>query len=297
MSEVTGGEPFVVPASVRPVLHPWRWAVGGVVMAGVALFARAFAASPAVHWHVIGHYLFQAEILSGVEETLKIAVFSEAGSIVLGLVLAVFRLSANPVLRAVAAGYVALFRSIPLLVLLIFIYNLSYLFPQLGVGLPFTGVAVSVSTNSLITGFTAAVAGFSLHEGAYMAEIFRAGIQGVDRGQWDAAAAVGAGRGLVLRRIVLPQALRLIIPPAGNNFINLLKATSLVAVISGADLLTQAQTIYSSNFQVIPLLLVATIWYLALVGIASLGQQYLERVSGKDGRSRQRLWRLADESG
>ena len=162
-----------------------------------------------------------------------------------------------------------------------FWYNIAALFPYLVLGIPFTDYYQVISTNKLISGFTAAILGFSLHEAAYMAEIVRAGILSVSKGQKEAALSTGMTEAQGMWRIVLPQAMRVIIPPTGNQAINLLKATSLVAFISGGDLLSNVTDIYSVSFAVIPLLVVASLWYLALVSVATIGQSFLERAFGK----------------
>lgn len=286
-----------IPTRRRPVRRYSQWVAGLIVLFLIAIFIKAFVTSSSVDWSLIGNYLFNHLILSGVSVTIEVTIIAEVGAIILGVIFALFRLSSNPVLRVISTVYVGLFRATPLLVILIFIYNLAFLFPRLGIGIPFTGINVSNSTNHLINGFSAAIVGLSLHEGAYVAEIIRAGIQSVDQGQSDAGTAIGLRRGTVMRKIVLPQAMRLIIPPAANNFIGLLKATALISVISGSDLLTEAQEIYAQNFQVISLLIVATIWYLVMVGLASLGQQYLERKFGQQTTGgRQRVIARAKEA-
>ena len=285
-----------IPTRRRPVRRYSQWIAGLIALFVVAIFIKAFVTSSSVEWSLIGRYMFNHLILSGVGVTVEVTIIAEVGAIILGIISALFRLSSNPVLRAISTAYVGLFRAIPLLVILIFIFNLAFLFPRLGIGIPFTGINVSSSTNHLISGFTAAIIGLSLAEGAYVSEIIRAGILSVDQGQSDAGAAIGLRRPTVMRKIILPQAMRLIIPPAANNFIGLLKATALISVIAGSDLLTEAQVIYTQNFQVISLLIVATIWYLVLVGLATLGQQYLERKFSQAVGGRRRVIARAEEA-
>jgi polar amino acid transport system permease protein len=197
--------------------------------------------------------------------------------IVLGAILALMRLSSNPVIYAASSVYTWFFRGIPPLVLLIFVYNISALYPSFGLRIPFGGpLLFSASANTVITPFTAAIVGLGLNESAFMGEIIRAGIQSVPAGQTEAALSVGMSRLQVMRRIVLPQAMRLIIPPTGNETIGMLKMTSLVSVLALSDLLYSAQLIYSATFQTIPLLTVATIWYLIATTILTLGQRYAE---------------------
>jgi len=185
------------------------------------------------------------------------------------------------VLAGTAGGYIWLFRGTPLITQLIFWNFLASLYPRLGLGIPFGPTFVSVDTNAVISVFTAALLGLGLNEAAYMAEIVRGGIQSVDGGQSEAAGALGLSRGQTLRRIVLPQAMRVIVPPTGNETISMLKTSSLVSVIALNDLLYTAQSIYGINYQVIPLLVVASLWYLIVVSVLSVGQSFVERRYGR----------------
>lgn len=248
-----------------------------MAIAFAAFLVWTFATSPNVHWEVIAHYQFSGAILGGLLVTIKLTALCEVTGLALGIALAVLRLSASRVLSALSALYVWVFRSVPLLVQLILWFNLGLLFPRLGI----PGTAAIISTNDLINGFVAAVLGLTLHEAAYNAEIVRGGILAVDHGQVEAAQALGMTRLLALRRVVLPQALRVIVPPAGNQFISLLKNTSLVAFIAGGDLLSTATNIYAGNFEVVALLLVVSAWYLLLVSLTSLLQGRLERRFGR----------------
>ncbi|HET7412375.1 MAG TPA: amino acid ABC transporter permease, partial [Pararhizobium sp.] len=195
----------------------------------------------------------------------------------IGLPLAVARMSQDRLARGVAGLYIWFFRGTPLLVQLIFWYNMSTLFPTIGIGVPFGPTFVSWSTNVLITPITAAILGLALNEAAYMAEIIRAGLLSVDSGQAETAAAFGMTRGRALWRIVIPQAMRAIVPPTGNQLINMVKATSLVSVIAMYDLLYAVQAIYNRTFEIVPMLLVAVIWYLIITSILNVGQGWLER--------------------
>jgi polar amino acid transport system permease protein len=198
--------------------------------------------------------------------------------VALGVAAAVMQLSDSPVLRGAAGLYTWFFRGTPLLVQLIFWFNIGLVFPVIGIGVPFGGpMLVEWQANALITPFVAAALGLTINEGAYMAEIVRAGIRSVDPGQREAAEALGMSHRQILRRVVLPQAMRVIIPPTGNQFISMLKTTSMVSVIAGAELLTVAQRIYLGNFEVIALLVVASIWYVVLTSVASVGQHFLEK--------------------
>ncbi|MDQ7905198.1 amino acid ABC transporter permease [Phytohabitans sp. ZYX-F-186] len=266
---------------VVPRRHPWRWLLAGLLLLLVVMIVEGLATNPAMRWDVVGDYLFAEPVLEGLLMTLRITVLAMLIGIVLGGILAVMRLSGNPVLLAVSLGYSALFRSIPVLVQLLFWFFLSAVLPKIGLGVPFGPVFVEAETNSLISRFGAALLGLGLAEAAYMAEIIRAGLLSVPRGQSEAAAALGMPPGKALRRIVLPQAMRFIVPPTGNQAISMLKMTSLVIAISLPDLLTSVQTIYARNFLQIPLLTVACFWYLVMTGVLSVGQYFLERRFGK----------------
>jgi polar amino acid transport system permease protein len=261
--------------------HPVQIAIGVVVLIFLVSFLFRIADNENMQWPVIGHYLFDSHVLSGVRVTLVVTIVCQVLAIIIGTVIAIMRLSKSRIFVTIANAYLWFFRGTPLLVQLIFWYNLAALFPVLFLGVPFTGLGVMLKTNAVISGFTAAVVGFSLHDGAYMAEIVRAGIMSVDPGQREAALTTGMTESQAMRRIILPQAMRVIVPPTGNQAINLLKATALVAFISGGDLLSNVQEIYAVNYAVMPLLVVATIWYLVLVSVATIGQYYLERSIGK----------------
>ena len=258
---------------VVPLRKPWLWGGSAVVLALVVALGVSIWRNPHIDRGAIAQYQFAPAILRGLEMTVELAVLAAVIGVVLGVVVAVMRLSTSPVLRLAGGAYVWLLRGTPLLVQILIWGNLALLFEFLG---PF-------NTNALITPFVASVLALGLNEAAYMAEIVRAGVLAVDRGQVDASQALGMSRGLAMRRIILPQALRTIIPPAGNQFISLLKATSLVSVIAGGDLLTAAQNISSSNLRTIELMLVATFWYLMLTTITSLGQYFIERRLGRSG--------------
>jgi polar amino acid transport system permease protein len=206
--------------------------------------------------------------------------------IVLGVLLAVMRLSHNPLVSGASWFYIWFFRGTPVLVQLLFWYSIAALYPTIAVGIPFGPAFVHADANSLITAFTGAILGLGLNEGAYMAEIVRAGMISVDEGQTDAAQSLGMSRLQTLRRIVLPQAMRVIIPPTGNETISMLKTTSLASVIVVTELLYAAQLIYSVNFKTIQLLMVASIWYIVCTSVLYVGQFYLERYYGR-GASRE----------
>ncbi len=273
--EVPGSRSEVIEAV--PVRHPGRWVAAVAVLVVVGLLVRSLASNGNIAWSVIGQYLFNSVVLHGVLVTIELTVLSMLIGVAIGIALAVMRLSPNPILAAASGFYIWLFRGTPVLVQLVIWFNIGLIFPRLAVGVPFTGINTSADAKTVITGFTAALLGLGLNEGAYMAEIVRAGILSVDRGQTEAAHALGMTGALTMRRIVLPQAMRVIVPPTGNEFISMLKTTALVVVIAGKDLTTVVTNIYSRNFNVIELLAVASIWYLVLTSIASTGQYFIER--------------------
>ena len=269
------------PMKAVPVRHPGRWVGVVVIVVLVAMLVHSFLTNPNFQWDVVGQYLFSEPVLRGLRNTLILTALSMVIGIVGGVLLAVMRLSPNPVLAGAAAVYVWLFRGTPLITQLIFWNFLAALYPRLGLGIPFGPTFVSVDTNAVISVFAASLLGLGLNEAAYMAEIVRGGIQSVDPGQSEAAGALGLSRTQTLRRIVLPQAMRVIVPPTGNETISMLKTTSLVVVIAYFELTVAVQTIYSRTFQTIPLLIVAALWYLALTSVLSVGQMFIERRFGR----------------
>lgn len=263
--------------AIRPRRSPLI--IGLNVLMGLVLLwvASILVTNQNFQWGTVASYLFQRDVLAGVVTTLWLTAVSMVLGIVLGVVLAVMRLSRYAVFRYTAGVYIWFFRGVPALVQLIFWFNLSSLFPTIDFGLPFTTPFLSLDANELITRTVAAILGLALCEAAFMAEIVRAGIESVGNGQREAPAALGMSPWLTFRRIVLPQAIPVIIPPTGNELINLLKGTSLVSVLAISDLLYAVQTIYSQNFQTIPLLITATIWYLAITSALGLVQSRIER--------------------
>ncbi|HIY64972.1 MAG TPA: amino acid ABC transporter permease [Candidatus Agrococcus pullicola] len=262
---------------VRPQRRGQWIGASAVAVVGLLLF-YTIAVNENMRWDIVGQNLFTQGVLVGVVWTLVIAILSMIIAIVLGVVIALMRMSGNQLMQGAAKAYLWFFRGTPLLVQLIFWFNLALLFPELGLAMLFGPDAPGgIDTNQAINWFVAALLGFGLHEAAYMSEIIRSGFLSVDRGQREASDALGMTPGKTFRRILIPQAMRIVVPPTVNQFVNLLKATSLVAFIAGQDLLSAVQTIYARNFQVIPLLVVASIWYLVLVTVISVLQGYLER--------------------
>jgi polar amino acid transport system permease protein len=278
-TEAPAGQPAGPAAEdlrVVPVRHPGRWVAVAVLAVLAAMLVNSLVRNPRWEWdYVRGYFTFEA-ILRGILVTLELTVLAMAIGLVGGIILAVMRLSPNPIVSGASWLYTWFFRGTPVLVQLIFWGYISALYPRLGIGIPF-GPNVSAESNTLISTFTAAVLGLGLNEAAYMAEIVRAGLLSVDHGQTEAAQALGMQRMQTLRRIVLPQAMRVIIPPTGNETISMLKTTSLVTVLALGDLLGAASLIYGGNFKYIPLLAVASIWYLIMTSILSVGQYYVER--------------------
>lgn len=289
----------VAPHADEPIVrlrHPWRWVAVVVIGLYLAEVLWFFATSDAMRWDLVRGYLFEESVMRGLWMTVKLTVTAMVVGILLGTVVAVMRTSENPVLRGVAGGYVWLFRGTPILVQLLFWFFLGSVMPEVTFGIPFGPELVIGRTSDVITPFMAAILGLGLNEGAYMAEIVRAGIGSVDRGQTEAAQALGMGPFTTYRRIVLPQAARVIVPPTANEVISMLKLTSLVLVIGLADLTTTVQLIYGRNFQQIPLLVVASIWYLVLTTILTVLQGRLERRLGRSDHLTTRLPRRAGAS-
>jgi polar amino acid transport system permease protein len=254
-----------------PVRHYGRWVSAAAVILLLGLLVRAFASSQ-IDFAITREFLFQDNILSGMLNTLLISVAAQALGIGLGVVAAVMRLSKNPVTSSVAWLYVWFFRGTPVLVQLLVWYNLSLVFPVLS--LPGVG---SWQTNDVMTPFLAALLGLGINEGAYMAEIVRAGIGSVDEGQTEAAHALGMSPQRTMRRIVLPQAMRVIVPPTGNEFINMLKTSSLAYAIQFPELLNSAVKVYSNNLAIVELLFTVSIWYVVLTSVFSVFQYYVEK--------------------
>ncbi|MFI2781902.1 amino acid ABC transporter permease [Streptomyces sp. ALB3] len=252
---------------IVPVRRTGRWTAAVAVLVLLAGALLSVVRNDAFQWDVVGEYLTTGSVLRGLGLTLWLTGLVMVLGFALGTLLAVLRLSGNPVLRAVGWGYVWLFRSTPILVQLLFWFNIGALYPQI----------LGVDTVNLLGPVAVAVIGLTLHEAAYAAEVVRGGILSVERGQLEAAQSLGLGPWRRLRRIVLPQAMRSIVPPAGNMLIGTLKGTSIVSIIAVQDLLYSAQLVYHRTYEVIPLLLVATLWYVAVTSLLSIGQFYVER--------------------
>ncbi len=271
------------PGEIRavPVRHVGRWLAAAIVLVVAVAVVHSIATNPRLEWSVVGEYLFDERVLEGLRVTLELTVISMAIGIVLGVLLAVMRLSPNGLVASASWLYIWFFRGTPVLVQIIFWYFISAAYPKINLGIPCGPAFIHADANTLIKPFTAAILALGLNEGAYMSEIVRAGIISVDEGQADAAHSLGMTRLQTMRRIVLPQAMRVIIPPTGNETISMLKTTSLVSVIAVGDLLYAVQAIYAVNFRTIPLLITASIWYLVCTSVLYVGQFYLERYYGR----------------
>lgn len=259
------------PIKAIPVRHWGQWVSAVVVLAAVAALVYSVATNDNLQWSVVGENLTEASVLRGLWVTIQLTVLAMVLGIVLGIVVAVMRLSENRVLSTVSWFYIWLFRGTPVLVQLLLWFNLALFFPTIGIG------SRSADTNELIKPFVAALLALALNEAAYMAEVVRGGILAVDPGQNEASQALGMTKGQTMLRIVLPQAMRVIIPPTGNETITMLKTTSLVLVVGAGDLLTRTSAIAAREFTTIEMLFVASFWYLVLTSVSSYGQYHLER--------------------
>ena len=272
---------------VVPLPHPFRLTAIILVLVLLALAVHGAATNPKLQWPIAGSYLFNPLIMNGLLVTLVVTAMVMVIAVALGTISALMILSPSRLLSIPAKMFVWFFRGTPALVQLILWYNLALIIPRFELWLPGIGTLFSISTNDVMSPIVAAVVGLSLHESGYMAEIIRNGLQSVNQGQREAALCLGMKPSLLMRRVIIPQAMRVIIPPTGNETINLLKTTSLVSVVAVGDLLYSAQSIYARTFETIPLLLVVTFWYLVVVAIMSVGQFYLERHFSRDDASRQ----------
>src|SRR5436190_8231829 len=273
--------PSTGPAAIDavPLRHPWRWVAAVVIIALLGLFLYGVATNPSYRWSVFFEYLFNDRILMGVSNTLQLTIYSMVIAIVLGVILAVMRLSPNPVFRSVSWVYLWIFRGTPIYVQLTFWGLIPTIYSKIQLGVPFGPSFFQLDLQALSIPFLLATLGLALNEAAYMAEIIRAGISSVPEGQLEASTALGMSWGMAMRRTVLPQAMRVIIPPTGNEVISMLKTTSLVtAVPYTLDLYSIAtREIAAREFEPVPLLLVAAAWYLAVTSVLMVGQFYLER--------------------
>lgn len=280
MSTDDSPPPGVTPAPIDavPLRHPWRWVTAVVVLLLAALFLYGAATNEAYRWSVFGKYILDERIVRGVVVTLELTVLSMVLAIALAVVLAVMRLSPNPVLRSVSWVYLWIFRGTPVWVQLVFWGLVPTIYKNIQLGIPFGPTFFHLNIQNLAPYFWLAVVGLALNEAAYLAEIIRAGISSVPEGQHEASVALGMSWWQTMRRTVLPQAMRVIIPPTGNEFIGMLKTTSLVAAVPYTkDLFGAQRNIAAVIFEPVPLLLVASAWYLLVTSILMVGQHYLEQ--------------------
>jgi polar amino acid transport system permease protein len=258
-----------------------RWIAAILILAVFAWIVKAFAEGQ-IAWPVVAQFFTAPAILNGLVNTVIMTACAMALGITLGVIFAIMYMSPNPVLRGSALFYIWFFRGTPLLLQLLLWFNLALVFPKLGIPGLF-----EMRTVDLMTPFVATLLGLGMNQGAYTAEVIRSGILSVDTGQTEAAKSIGMSRLTVLRRVVLPQAMRVIIPPVGNEFISMVKLTSIASVIQYSEILRNAQTIYYANARVIELLIVAAAWYLMVVTLLQIGQFFLERYFSK-GRGERR---------
>jgi polar amino acid transport system permease protein len=271
-------EPLPTSPLILPVPRIGRWF--GLVLAALAVIWVVYQiiTNPGFQWGVVGHYMLNRDVLTGVAMTLELTVLVMVIGTLIGVIVALMRLSGTPVLMACGHAFVWFFRGVPVLVQLVFWYNLAALFPMLSLGIPFGGPKIfEISSTVAIGSLTAAILGFGLNEGAYMAEILRAGLTSVDPGQTEASKALGHRPFETFRVVVLPQAMKAIVPPTGNQVIGMLKFTSLASVVALHELMNSVENIYSRTFETIPLLIVAANWYLILVSLLSVIQVFIER--------------------
>ena len=265
------------PIKAVPVRHPGRWVAVVVIAVLVAMAISSVVTNPNWEWRFQLDNAFAEPVIHGVWTTLWLTAAAMAMGVLLGIVLAVMRLSPNPVLSSSAWFYIWVFRGTPVLVQLTIWAQLGSLYRQISLGVPFGPGWFTFDTRNLIPNAMAALLGLGLNEAAYMSEIIRAGILSVDEGQSEAASALGLSRLQTLRRIVLPQAMRVVVPPTGNETISMLKTTSLVSAVPYAELFFQTSSIGSRTFQVFPMLVMASLWYLAMTSVLMVGQYYIER--------------------
>lgn len=257
---------------------PKRQYVFYVVVTVVAvLLLLSLVTNPNYQWSTVGEYLFHPSIMQGLQVTIWITFVCMALSVVLGLVLAFMGLAQSLYVRGAAEAYIGFFRGTPLLVQLIFWYNISALYPDFSIGIPFGPQFAYIDLNSVITPMTAAIMGLALNEAAYMAEIFRGGLNGLPKGQIEAADALGLSGSTKVRKVILPQLLPIVVPPTWNQLIGMLKNTALISVIGASELLYSAQAIYARTYQTIPLLIVVSLWYLAISTALTIVQRQIEK--------------------
>ncbi|NHI15989.1 amino acid ABC transporter permease [Microbacterium excoecariae] len=264
--------------NVVPVRHYGRGVFVALVVVALVTMLWGLATNPNIQWDIVWEFLWSPAIFQGLGATLLMTVFGMFFGVILAIVVGVMAISEARVLNAVAAVYIFIFRGVPMIVLLIFVGNLGLFFSDFTLAIPFTNIEFfSVPVNEVMTPFVSSVVGLAVAGSGYMAEVVRAGILSIGVGQHEAAKALGVTYLGTLRYIVLPQAAKVLLPPMGNELIGMLKASAIVSVIGGGDLLTIALGISGANFRTIELLIVATIWYLAVIAVLTVGQHFLEK--------------------
>ena len=278
-SRTSGGLPEpALTRDVVPVRHYGRGAFAVAVLGFVGLIVYGFATNPNIEWSVVRDFIFSTDILRGLLSTLEMTLISMVFAVAGAVVIALMRMSKSRIISSVAAGYVFVFRGIPLILLVIFVGNIGLFLREISVGIPGTPTTFfTIPVAEAITPFVASVIALSLAGSGYMSEIVRGGLHAIGRGQHEAAKALGVTSLQTTRHIVLPQALRIIVPPMGNELISMLKSTAIVSVIAGGDLLTVAQSISGANYRTIEMLIVAAVWYFAVLAVISVGQYFLEK--------------------
>jgi polar amino acid transport system permease protein len=266
-----------IPTRTRPYISVSLRVFQVVVTVVALLFITSLITNPNFHWDVVGHYFFDPTILAGVWVTVWLTFACMAIGVVLGLVLAFMGMAPSRFVSGAAEVYIGFFRGTPVLVQLIFWYNIAALYPDFTLGIPFGPQFAELDLNAIITPIAAAIIGLGLNEAAYMAEIVRGGLNSIARGQLEAPDALGLGAGTRARRVVIPQLLPIVVPPTWNQLIAMLKNTALISVIGATELLYSAQSIYARNYQTIPLLIVVSIWYLALSIVLTVVQRWIEK--------------------
>ncbi len=271
---------------VVPIRHPGRWVAAVVVVLLAVMLVHSLFFSHVVidgrirerfEWNIINQYFLSSEVVKALGVTIALTLIAMAGGIAIGVALAIMRLSPNPIVTGSAWVYIWFFRGTPVLVQLLFWYNASYIFPSFSLGIPFGPALVHFNLNTWVTPFLAASIGLALNEGAYMSEVVRAGLISVDEGQTEAAQSIGMSRFMTLRLIVVPQAMRVIIPPTGNETISMLKTTSLASVVTVSELTFTVDQIMAADYRTVPLLMVASLQYLWVTSVLMVGQYYIER--------------------
>ncbi|GAA1083630.1 MAG: amino acid ABC transporter permease [Nocardiopsis sp. BM-2018] len=278
------------PITAVPVRYPERWVAAGIVLVLAAMFVNMLITNPAFNWPFMFDHMFSDPVLRGVWVTLSATILAMIIGILLGVILAIMRLSGNPVLVSVSWMYTWFFRGVPRLVLAVLFGNIAILYSTIHIGLPFDNYWMpwlglegdarffEIDVRTLLSGYMAGLLALALSEGAYMAEIIRAGLQSVNKGQTEAAQALGMSRSKIMRRITLPQAMRVVIPPTGNETIAMLKDTALLAYVPVTiELFYQLQAVGTRTYQIFPMLVAACLWYLAITSVLMVGQYFIER--------------------